>query len=190
MTKSFSFCTAQSNNSDHLFSQEIYCLFKQCGSSVFRSLKLTQSSPRVTRFVTYLSEFMFRVRTIPGRFYLADALSRMHCDSSDCATCRQPRRFLSVLFFHDSTPHPVLPTEHKSTQTNRRKSKTEINIAEISAIASLNMADEQKADSDITYLRDRLTDGSLLKSSPAELSALSPRLRKLLIWAPDIEIKK
>ena len=99
--------------------------------------------------------------------------------------CRQPRRFLSVqFFFHYSTPNQVLPTENKSTQTGRRQSKPEI-----FAIESINLADEQKTDADINYLRDRLTDGSLLKLPATELSSLSPRLRKLLLWAPNMEIK-
>ena len=51
------------------------------------------------------------------------------------------------------------------------------------------MGDEQKVDTDINYLRNRLTDSSLLKLPATELSSLSPRLRKLLIWALDMEVK-
>ena len=155
------------------------------GVAYLHSLKLSQSSPRTARYVTYLSEFMFEVRKVPSRLNPADTLSRVRCNDRDCATCRQPRRFLSVpFFFHDSTPIQVLPTENKSTQTGRRQT-----IPEISTIESINMGDEQKVDADINYLRNRLTDGSLLKLPATELSSLSPRLRKLLIWAPDMEVK-
>ena len=140
-----------------------------------RSLKLSRSSPRVARFVTYISEFMFEVKTIPNRLNPADALSRVKCNDYNCAMCSVP--FLCVpFFFHDTTPNQVLPTENKSTQTGRRQSKPEI-----FAIESINLADEQKTDADINYLRDRLTDGSLLKLPTTELSSLSPRLRKLLM---------
>ena len=128
----------------------------------------------MAQYVTYLSEFMFEVWKVPSHLNPANTLSRVRCDDRDCATCRQPRCFLSVpFFFHDSTPIQILPTENKSMQTGRRQT-----IPEISTIESINMGDEQKVDADINYLRNRLTDGSLLKLPATKWSSLSPRLRK------------
>ena len=50
------------------------------GVAYLRSLKLTQSRLHMVRLITYLSEFMFEVWTIPSRLNLADALSRVRCN--------------------------------------------------------------------------------------------------------------
>ena len=108
MTKSLSLCTAQSNNSNHFIAPKFTVHLDNAGAAYLRSLKLAQSSPRVTRFVNfnYLSD------PWPPEF-------GPHCrgyDDSDCAKCQQPRRFLSVpFFFHDSMSHLVLPIERMLT---------------------------------------------------------------------------
>ena len=73
-------------------------------------------------------------------------------------------------------------------QTIWRHPKPEINHVEISATDSLDMAKDQKADTNIIYLWDKLMDGTLLKLSAVQLSSVLLQLRKLLIWAPDMKL--
>ena len=100
-----------------LLHQKFTVYLDNAGVAYLRSLKLAQSSPRVARFVTYLSEFMCEVKSLhPSHLNPADALSRVRCNDSNCVTCKQLHHFLSVPFyFQDSSLTPVLPTENKLT---------------------------------------------------------------------------
>ena len=88
-----------------------------------KTLKISQDTPREARNVTYLSEFSFDVRTLPTALNPADTLSRVKCDDASCVACTSVRKFLSVPFTFTENENnlPNVPTKHKDTQTDRRR---------------------------------------------------------------------
>ena len=98
--------------------------------------------------------------------------------------CANPRRFLSVPFtFTESTSAPVLPTESKAVQTDGRRTdkRAEINLLE--TLTKVSRAAKLRS----TY---NLSEEKIYRkgTNKTEINMLSPRLKKLLTWTPNLKL--
>ena len=87
--------------------------------SYLHSIKLTQDSPKVARFVTYLNQFDFTVVRIKSAQNPSNFLSRMKCLSKECFICNTKQKFLPVpfQFAEEQEIWPIAIVE-KATQTD------------------------------------------------------------------------
>ena len=169
-----------------LLGQNFTLYLDNTGVSFLRTLKISQSSPRIARFVTYLNQFRFTVKSIRSEFNPADTLSRQSCSDDSCEVCKLPKKFLPVPFrFGEENDVPVLPTEHKSTQTDRRRNSppTEIHSLEISMMHDSSLAEEQNYDNELVLIKKAYLSNTL---DSLFHNQLSPRMRKILIWIPNL----
>ena len=169
-----------------LLGQHFTLYLDNTGVSFLKTLKLSQSAPRIARFVTYLNQFQFEVEAIKSAFNPADTLSRLPCHDSSCEICKLPRKFLPVPFtFTEGNSLPMLPTEHKGTQTDGRWCRKEVLSIEQEFSHETNLAEEQSNDEELALLKDKYLSHSLesLLQHPQ-----SPRLTKILTWIPNLEL--
>ena len=182
--------------------------------SYLHSIKLTQDSPKVARFVTYLNQFDFTVVRIKSAQNPSDFLSRTKCSSKECFICNTPRKFLPVpfRFAEEQEIRPISITD-KTTQTDRRvkaakdavdesaiaecpQCKTQLRKrfsdesrnAQIDEVDILNFSEEQAKDEELAQLKEMFENGQLDTFKKEQIQYLSPRQRRLMIWAPQFRV--
>ena len=152
-----------------------------------KSLRLSQSSPKIARYVTYLNQFDITVKAIKSLDNPADALSRVCSDQTTCETCQLPKKFLSVPFrFTDSTDPSECLTHSQSVATQT----TDIPPTVIDSLSSEppNMAELQASDPDIQLIRSLLTEQTITRPDTDTLARMNTRQRKLLTHASNYQV--
>ena len=172
--------------------------------SYLHSIKISQDSAKVARYIAYLNQYEMEIVRIRSKSNPSDFLSRTRCNSESCFACNTPRKFLSVPFrFANEEAIKPIPIVDKATQTDRRvkeaKDKDKSRRVEpecqevmcnanVDEVASIELINEQAKDKEIEQLKSWFLQGHLDRFEKQHIQHLSPRQRRLMIWAPQFRV--